>query len=421
MKNRKVVGSFISLALVFVYAILMITSHRFTVFSLLWIIAIPVAIVSTVRLVRYFKNKRKTKTKEQEEVEEINEEQKTHDEEEERRPKMKFNWRNFLSMAFAVLFAVIAIVMIIVKFAWLSLIPVACMAISLICYFAFKRNDAITADEEEDKEAGKAWFWHMIVAIGVLVVSVLLIAIYAMVGDLLKDGTNFKNLVVDTLVVNEDAEIKGDLNVEQDANVNGDLNVEQDVNVNGDVNVEKDVNVNGNVNVEQDVNVKGNVNVEKDVNVKGDLNVSGNVNTTTTTTTPTTSNPTTTTPTTPSTPSTPTTPTTPSAPTTPTTPSTPSEPTTPSTPTTPSEPTTPTEPTVEPKISAPATISYGETVYVNLTGINASDLLVSNKRFVSVEKISDSRVAITLTEDIDGYITITDSVSRVNVVIDVAN
>jgi len=77
------------------------------------------------------------------------------------------------------------------------------------------------------------------------------------------------------------------------------------------------------------------------------------------------------------------------------------------------------EPEVTPTIKCAKTIRYGETLYVNLEGIKASNLLVSNKNFVAVETISDSRVAITLTEDVDGYLTITDSVSRVNVVIDI--
>lgn len=77
------------------------------------------------------------------------------------------------------------------------------------------------------------------------------------------------------------------------------------------------------------------------------------------------------------------------------------------------------EPEVTPTIKCAGTIRYGETLYVNLEGIKASNLLVSNKNFVAVENISDSRVAITLKEDVDGYITLTDSVSRVNVVIDI--
>ena len=76
---------------------------------------------------------------------------------------------------------------------------------------------------------------------------------------------------------------------------------------------------------------------------------------------------------------------------------------------------------VTPEIKCAKTIRYGETLYVNLKGIKASNLLISNRNFVSVENISDSRVAITLTEDVDGYITITDSVSRVNVVIDIVS
>ena len=80
----------------------------------------------------------------------------------------------------------------------------------------------------------------------------------------------------------------------------------------------------------------------------------------------------------------------------------------------------PTEPQVPPAIKCAKTIRYGEVVYVNLEGISASNLKVSNKAFVSVEKISDSRVAITLTEDVTGYITITDSASGTNVVIDIA-
>ena len=77
------------------------------------------------------------------------------------------------------------------------------------------------------------------------------------------------------------------------------------------------------------------------------------------------------------------------------------------------------EPEVTPTIKCAKTIRYEETLYVNLEGIKASNLLVSNKNFVAVENISDSCVAITLKEDVDGYITLTDSVSRVNVVIDI--
>ena len=76
-------------------------------------------------------------------------------------------------------------------------------------------------------------------------------------------------------------------------------------------------------------------------------------------------------------------------------------------------------PEVVPAIKCANTIRYGETVYVNLENISASNLKVSNKLFVSVEVLSDNRVAITLTEDVTGYLTITDSVSRVNVVIDI--
>lgn len=78
-----------------------------------------------------------------------------------------------------------------------------------------------------------------------------------------------------------------------------------------------------------------------------------------------------------------------------------------------------TEPEVSPAIKCASTIRYGETVYVNLEGIDASNLKVSNRAFVSVEIISSSRVAITLTEDVTGYITITDKVSGTNVVIDI--
>ena len=79
----------------------------------------------------------------------------------------------------------------------------------------------------------------------------------------------------------------------------------------------------------------------------------------------------------------------------------------------------PTEPEVVPAIKCAKTIRYGETLYVNLEGINASNLKISNKAFVSVEVLSNSRVAITLTEDVTGYLTITDSVSGTNVVIDI--
>lgn len=328
--------------------------------------------------------------------------------------------RNVISFVTAIIFAIVAVVMIIAKFAWLALIPIAFMSIAFICYFAFKRQDAINADEYQDAKAGKTYFWHMIASIILLVLSILLVAIYAMFGSMLKDFKNFGTLVVDTLVVNKDAEVKGDLIVEGDSTVRGNQTVEGDQTVKGNQTVEKDQTVKGNQTVEGDQIVKGNqtvegdstvkgdLNVKGDVNVDGDLNVKGNVNT----------------------------------------PSTPSKPSTPSTPSTPSKPNNdnkqdnsskdntskpddsskpnptpdpkPDEPTpVTPKISAPSSIRYGETVYVNLEGIKASDLLVSNKRFVKVDRISDTRVAITLTEDVDGYITITDSVSRVNVVIDI--
>ena len=75
---------------------------------------------------------------------------------------------------------------------------------------------------------------------------------------------------------------------------------------------------------------------------------------------------------------------------------------------------------VTPAINCANTIRYGETVYVYLEGIEASNIKVSNKLFVEVEIISDNRVAVTLTEDVTGYITITDTVSGVNVVIDIA-
>ena len=75
---------------------------------------------------------------------------------------------------------------------------------------------------------------------------------------------------------------------------------------------------------------------------------------------------------------------------------------------------------VQPKIKAAGSIRYGETIYVNLEGISASNIKVSNKAFCDVEIISESRIAITLTEDVTGYITVTDTVSGTNVVIDIA-
>ncbi|MBQ8042640.1 MAG: hypothetical protein IJ272_00625 [Clostridia bacterium] len=79
----------------------------------------------------------------------------------------------------------------------------------------------------------------------------------------------------------------------------------------------------------------------------------------------------------------------------------------------------PTEPEVVPAIKCASSIRYGETLYVNLEGINSSNIKVSNKAFVNVEVLSNSRIALTLTEDVTGYITVTDSASGTNVVIDI--
>ena len=74
---------------------------------------------------------------------------------------------------------------------------------------------------------------------------------------------------------------------------------------------------------------------------------------------------------------------------------------------------------VAPAIKCVDSIRYGETIYITLEGIEASNIKVSNKLFVEVEILSDNRIAITLIEDVTGYITITDMVSGVNVVIDI--
>ncbi|MDD2376114.1 MAG: Ig-like domain-containing protein [Clostridia bacterium] len=89
-------------------------------------------------------------------------------------------------------------------------------------------------------------------------------------GDIIADGN---------VVVKEDVTVTGKTilkdviagKVKVKDVVTGNVNVES-------LTVEKDVTVKGNVTVEKDVTIKGNVNVEKDVNIKGDINVGGNIN-----------------------------------------------------------------------------------------------------------------------------------------------
>ena len=306
---------------------------------------------------------------------------KNHDdeEEEEREP---FPWMLFWAIALSILAAIVTVVVAIL-FGWWALIP-ACIFFGLLAWLVWTLK------------------W-------IRVIFTILIALALMAAGLfctfLMNG-KVDTLEVDTLIVhgNEvidgNQEVKGDQIVEKDQTVKGNQTVEKDQTVKGNQTVEKDQTVKGNQTVEGNVEVKGDVKVDGNVKVKGNVNVGGNINTNkSASSNPAPSN---------STPSNP-------APSNPA----PSDPT-PSDPT-PSDPTpnNPTPDPVKPTIKAPASIRYGETIYVNLEGISASNLLVSNKAFVNVEKISDSRVAITLTEDVDGYLTITDSVSRVNVVIDI--
>ena len=83
-------------------------------------------------------------------------------------------------------------------------------------------------------------------------------------------------------------------------------------------------------------------------------------------------------------------------------------------------------PVVTPKISAPSTMSYGVPVTLTLEGITADNLKYGGEDFVSIVKISDSQVVLTLVGIVNdagqvqivpasGYITVTDSVSGTNV------
>ena len=85
-----------------------------------------------------------------------------------------------------------------------------------------------------------------------------------------------------------------------------------------------------------------------------------------------------------------------------------------------------TTPEVEVKISAPDTMKYGEPVHVILEGANADNLKYGNSDFISIVKISDNEVVLTLVGIVNdagqveivpasGYITVTDSVTGTNI------
>ena len=267
----------------------------------------------------------------------------------------------------------------------------------------------------------------------------------------------------------------GNVIVDGNVDVNGNVNVNGNLDVSGGATIGGDVTVGGNVGVEGDANIGGDANISGDANVNGDVNVGGNINTTEPTTpTPTDPKPTDPKPTDPE----PTDPK-PTEPK-PTEPK-PTDPPHEHKYTeeytaatccdkgykvftcscgetyteelealghnwsgwsTSKEPTVEAEgeetrtctrcgatetraveklpvPEVVPAIKCKGTIRYGETLYVNLEGIDANNIKVSNKLFVAVEIIDDNRIAITLTEDVTGYLTITDTVSGTNVVIDI--
>ena len=83
------------------------------------------------------------------------------------------------------------------------------------------------------------------------------------------------------------------------------------------------------------------------------------------------------------------------------------------------------------KINAPATIKYAEPITITLEGVKAEDLRFGNEDFLYVEIISETEVEVTLIGIVNdagevelvpaaGYITVTDAVSGVHVVIEIA-
>lgn len=87
-------------------------------------------------------------------------------------------------------------------------------------------------------------------------------------------------------------------------------------------------------------------------------------------------------------------------------------------------------PAVNVKINAPETMSYGVPITVKLEGCKADDLKYGNKDFIAISKVSDTEVTLILVGIVNdagevefvpasGYITITDSVSGVNVSIEI--
>lgn len=52
------------------------------------------------------------------------------------------------------------------------------------------------------------------------------------------------------------------------------------------------------------------------------------------------------------------------------------------------------------------TISYGDYVEVEFVNMSVNDLVVSNSKFLNIEKIDDTHCIITLNEDVSGYITL---------------
>ena len=310
------------------------------------------------------------------------------EEEEEREP---FNWPLFFAILLSVLFGV-AIVIVAIYAGWLALIPAIGFFASLAWLFALLGKGALK--------------WAAILG---LVISIILFGVYAIMGTFAKDANNFKKLVVDELVVNDGkVEIKdSDITIEDNKVEAKENKVEEHHNTvdSHDNKIEKhnntvdahdnEVKAHDNTVEAHDNVVEAHDNtayVHDNTATVHDNTVNAQNNTVNKTSKPATSTSSQTKPSS----------------------STPSQ-------SDPKPDPTPVTPKVDPAIKAPASIRYGETIYVNLEGIDASNLLVSNKAFVKVDKISNSRVAITLTEDVDGYLTITDSVSRVNVVIDIAS
>jgi hypothetical protein len=347
------------------------------------------------------------------------------------------NRKNFLSVLLWTLLVVSIVVMVsaIIFHSWFWFFFSLLVAMAVLAIMAYRSRNIVA-------------IVALIIAVVVLFFSIIFCGMDIIAG-------NRGNVVDGDLIVNGDVILPtGDVTLEHgDVNVGGDANVEGDANIGGNANVEGDANIGGDANVEGDANIGGDANVEGDVNVDGDINVTEPPATEPPATEPPATEPPATEP--PATEP-------------PHEHSYTSKVTKEATctndgvrtytctcgksytesiaklghgytskvvaPTTEAKGYTLytcskcgdsykdnyTDKLVQPKINAAGSIRYGETVYVNLEGINASDIKVSNKLFVTVEVINDNRVAITLIEDVAGYITITDTVSKVNVVIDIA-